>query len=462
MRVLLLYASRLSREPPWRAVLHDGGRVHTDGRDKAELLVRTYAKNSRLETTDRAAETKLRNEIERRLAADEPTPSGPVPAGLRADFEALLLPFTATELAPALRGLKKKKAGGPDGIANEMLQHLGGKGKDPNAAKSYRPVSLTRCVAKLMERLVRHRLQYLIEKWNLLSHEQAGYRSRLSTEEQLVLITQSIHDVMERGEYTLMLAVDFTQAFDRAKRITARVRVGDQRSAARDFFEGFPQGTVLGPIFWDMYLDDIVDALREGVPKEFRLEVVLYADDITCLLHSPELPGLYKQGQRVLANLARWEAGNDALVSVEKTTATVFSLLQRPLPEAERPRLLYNDRAYSPEAGTPTTVEYAQNPKMLGLIFDETLNFKAHCTYLHGKLQQSAAVTARLSGKSWGCDRSTLRGCHLAYVQSKLEYGMSSFGPAAAPSHMHKLAVEQNSAACTISHSGPYPPQSAR
>eukprot|EP00660_Eupelagonema_oceanica_P019228 gene19228-biopygen29472 len=91
------------------------------------------------------------------------------------------------------------------------------KGKDPHAAKSYRPVSLTSCVAKLAERLVRWRLQHVIEKWDLLSPEQAGYRARRSTEEQLVLITQSINDAMERGEHTLMLAVDFTQAFDRAR-----------------------------------------------------------------------------------------------------------------------------------------------------------------------------------------------------------------------------------------------------
>ena len=93
------------------------------------------------------------------------------------------------------------------------------KGKEPHAAKSYRPVSLTSCVAKLMERLVRSRLMHFIEKWGLLHHEQAGYRSCRPTEEQLALISQLLADAMQAGEYSLLLAVDFTAAFDRAKKL---------------------------------------------------------------------------------------------------------------------------------------------------------------------------------------------------------------------------------------------------
>eukprot|EP00660_Eupelagonema_oceanica_P019526 gene19526-biopygen14884 len=234
------------------AVLYDGERVLTDGRDKANLLACRYADVSRLGSSDPAAERKLRREIEQRLRAEEPPPTRRPPAGNRdaflADMEALLQPFKPGELEAALRSLKKRKAPGPDGIANEMLCHLGRagraallrlasaswtaqavpaawrvaeiipllkKGKDAHAAKSYRPVSLTSCVAKLVERLVRARLQHVCERWHLLSHEQAGYRSCRSCEEQLALISQYVADGFERGESTVMVAVDFTAAFDR-------------------------------------------------------------------------------------------------------------------------------------------------------------------------------------------------------------------------------------------------------
>eukprot|EP00660_Eupelagonema_oceanica_P019318 gene19318-biopygen8908 len=177
-------------------------------------------------------------------------------------MECMRAPFTKAELEAALRGLKNRKAAGPDGVANEMLLHLsaGGreamlrlynaswgtgtvprewreaeivallkKDKDPHAAKSYRPVSLTSCVAKLMERLVRNRVMYRLfdnssfsiinlSKWGLPRPEQPGFRTCRSTEEQLALISQWVADGIEQGNYTLMLAIDFTAAFDRARR----------------------------------------------------------------------------------------------------------------------------------------------------------------------------------------------------------------------------------------------------
>ena len=71
------------------------------------------------------------------------------------------------------------------------------KGKDSQAAKSYRPVALTSSVAKVLERLVRLRLQYVTEKWGLLDPAQAGYRRSRSAEEQLTLITQTAADALQ-------------------------------------------------------------------------------------------------------------------------------------------------------------------------------------------------------------------------------------------------------------------------
>ena len=69
---------------------------------------------------------------------------------------------------------------------------------------------------ELMELMVRARLQYVVERWRLLDHAQAGYRPCRSTEEQLVLTTQTIADALQAGDFALMLPVDFTAAFDRA------------------------------------------------------------------------------------------------------------------------------------------------------------------------------------------------------------------------------------------------------
>ncbi len=499
------------RKPPTRtmAVLRDGERVLTDGRDKAELLISRYANVSRLATTDVAAERTLRREIEARLAHDEPSRRPPaMPPGMRTDADAMARPFSAGELRAGMRGLGRRKAAGPDGVVNEMLLHLGPKGraallalcnaswrdavvpkswrlaeiipllkkgKDPHAPKSYRPVALTSCIAKLLERLVRARLQHFLEKWDLLHHEQAGYRSCRSAEEQLGLTSQYISDAMQEGDHALMLPVDFEAAFDRARRmrlykklldkkvpphvvrwirafLTARkgrVRVGDMVSGLREFLEGFPQGTVLGPILWDCFVDDIVDAVRASAPAGAKLEIVIFADDVTLLLRSRTLKELYTNAQCALDGLSEWEGANDARVSLGKTSVTVFAPGTRAIPANQRPKLEYLDRSKEPTVWTP--IQYEPTPRLLGVLYDERLSFAAHTTELREKVHKRANVMSALSGTKWGADRTTLRAAHLAYVQAKADYGLAAVGPFVAPGQLDGLGTEQYWSACKIS-----------
>jgi ribonuclease HI len=495
-------------------MMYDGNTPITTNKGKAEALATRYASVCRLETTDRAA-SRLREEIERRLRTEEPSPATPVPPGLLDDFAAMRDPFTLHELRAQLGKLKSRKAAGADSIANELLTHLGPRGreallrvantswergevpsawrvaeiigllkkdKDPTAAKSYRPVQLTSCVAKLVERLVRRRLEYVVERWDLLRPEQAGFRACRSCEEQLALVSQTIADGFARRHWTVLLAVDFSAAFDRAWRArflkklldkgfppffvrwarsflanrTGRVRVEDVLSEAREFLEGFPQGTVLGPLFWDLFCDDLIEELKQKLPKAANIRVVVYADDVNVLLTGPDLEELYRQAQQVLDNLAAWELDNQALVSMEKSTVTVFNHYRSGPKGWSPPRLLFPDRSAAPggrRAGRPKmcVIRYDPKPKLLGLVYDERLTFEPHISELRAKLKSRARVRDTLSGTSWGCSRETMRSVHLSYVQSKLEYALPAFAPFVASAKLDGLGTEQYWGACKVS-----------
>ena len=88
-------------------------------------------------------------------------------------------------------------------------------GKCRTKAESYRPISLTSSVCKLMERIVNARLMWLLEKDKLLIPEQAGFRQLRSAEDQLAYISQIIEDGFQEKKHTVAVWIDMEKAFDK-------------------------------------------------------------------------------------------------------------------------------------------------------------------------------------------------------------------------------------------------------
>ena len=137
-------------------------------------------------------------------------------------------PFNTKEFEEALKTLKDKNSPGPDKIINEMLEHLGTKakskllrifnnswktghvpqsrrevdmvpihmkGKDQVNTDSYRPISLTSCMGKLMERMINTRLVWHLEK-NIITPEQAGFQQHCSTLPRRLRVAFRINNIL--------------------------------------------------------------------------------------------------------------------------------------------------------------------------------------------------------------------------------------------------------------------------
>jgi len=89
------------------------------------------------------------------------------------------------------------------------------KGKNKGKAASYRPISLTSCVCKTMERIVNQRLQWYLEVEDVITPEQAGFRRYRSTEDQTTHLTQVIEDAFQAKKATLAVFIDLQRAFDK-------------------------------------------------------------------------------------------------------------------------------------------------------------------------------------------------------------------------------------------------------
>ena len=87
--------------------------------------------------------------------------------------------------------------------------------KDKSKAESYRPISLTSCVGKLMERLINKRLMWHLENKKHITPEQAAFRQDRSAEDQITYIAQAFQDAFQDKKHTLVVWIDIEKAFDK-------------------------------------------------------------------------------------------------------------------------------------------------------------------------------------------------------------------------------------------------------
>ena len=230
------------------------------------------------------------------------------------------LPFTAQELDTALSKLKSKSTPGPDKVSNDMLCKLGVQvrkkllqlynaswksghipkmwkkaiqipihksGKPKNMPESCRPISLTSCPCKLIERTLNHRLIWYLETNHLLMDEQAGTRKHRSTEDQVTYISQ-LEDGFQKKQHTVAVWLDLEKAFEKVwteglilkllrnnvshnmlpwitqflKDRKACVSLQGKRSRIDDIKNGVPQGGVLSPTLFLIFMNDVKEMTK--------------------------------------------------------------------------------------------------------------------------------------------------------------------------------------------------------
>ena len=314
----------------------------------------------------------------------------------------------------------------------------------------------------MTERLIQARLQHWLEERGKLNPNQAGFRRGRSTVDQLGRLSQRIFDAFEarKPQRAVLVLLDFARAYDRVWRAAllckmarmgipgcfirwiraflsdrrARVRWGAARSDSRVFQEGLPQGSVLAPLLWLIYVNDIDEGMPEHISRS------LFADDVA-LLACARTPGqcdsLLQPSLDAIDNwLERWKV----TPSVSKCTATLFSLDPKESGGKVKPQLRLR--------GEP--LPYARNPTFLGIKFDPQLTFSDHVADLKTKMARRRQCLQALAGKTWGSHRRTIRAAYIGYIRALFDYGAAIFGTYAAPSVRDRLEAEQNKCARVI------------
>ena len=286
--------------------------------------------------------------------------------------------------------------------------------KNGNLTKvqNYRPISLLPLPGKLLEKLVHTQLSEHLDNIGYLSENQYGFRKNHSTIHSVAQLTKYINTKMDRGLPTLAVFIDFRKAFDCVqhpillKKMTSmnldhnviswfesyltgrsqRVLANEVYSPSLEVTQGVPQGSVLGPLFYMIYANDIADTVKYS-------QTALYADDTVLYLASPNFGRAVKGIQKDVDVLSSWCKKNGIQMNVDKIKVMTFGNKKKI--ERLAPFEIMVDEA---------PLKIASQYKYLGMTLDGQLNYDLHVqriiTNVTPKLKQFRRMRYFLNSKS--------------------------------------------------------------
>ena len=344
-------------------------------------------------------------------------------------------PTTPQEIEDLISNMNKSKSYGPNSIPTSFLHLIKGIISEPlsklfncsfetglfpdlmknakvipvfkNGSKlacnNYRPISLLSNISKLIEKAMYKRLHTFCSQTNCLYDLQFGFRAKTSTSHALISIIEHIQKNIDTGNISCGIFIDLAKAFDTVdhKILLSKLKHYGIRGIANQWFQsylsnrkqfvsinecnskylpvecGVPQGSILGPFLFLLYINDLNQAIKYSTVHHF-------ADDTNLLYADKSQKTLTKCINHDLTCLGEWLRANQLSLNVKKTELVIFRNQTSNI--TNKYKFKINGQKITPT----NTIKY------LGITLDKYLTFTPHFSQLNLKLNRAVGILSKL------------------------------------------------------------------
>jgi Reverse transcriptase (RNA-dependent DNA polymerase) len=325
---------------------------------------------------------------------------------------------------------------------------------------NYRPIAIMSFIEKIIERCIAIKLTEYLEQFKIINPLQFGFQKGKSTANLLASFSDYVNAKLNAFNHVLVLFIDFSKAFDtlsHKKLLIAlekngirgpllrwfesylsnrhiTVQIGNTLSGSQLVSSGVPQGSILGPILYLLYVNELADNV-------LNCQSFLYADDTAIISSHKDVNIAAENLQNAFSNILKLTHDKNLVINSEKTKIVHIRSPSIKLKSLDIDIICHSFNCLHNMShgwdcmGCTSTIQYVPNHVYLGVTIDNNFSWKPHIDVLCRKLRSCAF---RMFTLKQILPSSLLRVVYFALVESQIAYGILTWGNASYI-HVHHL-----------------------